>query len=140
MFNHIIFLGLNFQEIFLVCILVLLLIFLGVFLTSLFRNREKVNFYSLVVRENGRISKVGTAFIFILLLLIYQVISGNEVSTYLVELLFVIFTAELGTKFIDNKFISDSKMLDIKQSLIKPDKKKQSMSAKNIDDIDFDDL
>ena len=140
MFNHIIFWGLNFQEIFLVCILVLLLIFLGVFLTSLFRNREKVNFYSLVVRENGRISKVGTAFIFILLLLIYQVISGNEVSTYLVELLFVIFTAELGTKFIDNKFISDSKMLDIKQSLIKPDKKKQSMSAKNIDDIDFDDL
>ena len=93
------------------------------------------------MRENGRISKVGTAFVFILLLLIYQVISGTEVSTYLVELLFVIFTAELGTKFLDNKFISDSKMIEIKQNLSKqPDTKKQSMSAKNIDDIDFDEL
>ncbi len=136
MFEHIILFGLNFQEIFLLCILLLLLVFLGVFLTSLYRNRDKVDFYSLVVRENGRISKVGTAFVFILLLLIYQVISGSEVSTYLVELLFVIFGAELGNKFVSRKFDVE----EIKMKLTKVDKSKKTAPAKDIDNINFDEL
>lgn len=129
----------NFQELFLICILVLLLTFLCVFLTSLYRNRNNINFYSLVVRDNGRISKVGTAFVFILTLLIYQVISGTEVSFYLVELLGIIFAAELGTKYVDGK-LSMTQLNNIRNDLSNVDTKKKQQSAKNVDDIDFDNL
>ena len=129
----------NFQELFLICILVLLLTFLCVFLTSLYRNRNNINFYSLVVRDNGRISKVGTAFVFILTLLIYQVISGTEVSFYLVELLGIIFAAELGTKYVDGK-LSMTQLNNIRNDLSNVDTKKKQRPAKNIDDIDFDNL
>ena len=129
----------NFQELFLICILVLLLTFLCVFLTSLYRNRSNINFYSLVVRDNGRISKVGTAFVFILTLLIYQVISGTEVSFYLVELLGIIFAAELGTKYVDGK-LSMTQLNNIRNDLSNVDTKKKQQSAKNIDNIDFDNL
>ena len=139
MFNHVIFLGMNFQELFLICILILLLTFLCVFLTSLYRNRSNINFYSLVVRDNGRISKVGTAFVFILTLLIYQVISGTEVSFYLVELLGIIFAAELGTKYVDGK-LSMTQLNNIRNDLSNVDTKKKQQSAKNIDNIDFDNL
>ena len=139
MFEHIIIFGMNFKELFLVCVLILLLIFLGVFLTSLYNNRENINFYSLVVRENGRISKVGTAFVFILTLLIYQVISETEVSFYLVELLGIIFAAELGTKYVDGK-LTQSNIDTIRNNLSNIDKSKTSSSAKNIDNIDFDNL
>ena len=95
----------------------------------------------MAVRENGRISKVGTAFIFILTLLVYQIISESEVSFYLVELLGIIFAAELGTKYVDGK-LSQSTMNNIKNALSKSDvnKSKPTQSAKNIDDIDFDNL
>ena len=139
MFEHIIIFGMNFKELFLICVLALLLIFLGVFLTSLYNNRENINFYSLVVRENGRISKVGTAFVFILTLLIYQVISETEVSFYLVELLGIIFAAELGTKYVDGK-LTQSNIDTIRNNLSNIDKSKTSSSAKNIDNIDFDNL
>ena len=139
MFEHIIIFGMNFKELFLICVLILLLIFLGVFLTSLYNNRDNINFYSLVVRENGRISKVGTAFVFILTLLIYQVISETEVSFYLVELLGIIFAAELGTKYVDGK-LTQSNIDIIRNNLSNIDKSKTSSSAKNIDDIDFDNL
>jgi hypothetical protein len=139
MFEHIIIFGMNFKELFLICVLILLLIFLGVFLTSLYNNRENINFYSLVVRENGRISKVGTAFVFILTLLIYQVISETEVSFYLVELLGIIFAAELGTKYVDGK-LTQSNIDTIRNNLSNIDKSKTSSSAKNIDNIDFDNL
>ena len=93
----------------------------------------------MVVRENGRISKVGTAFVFILTLLIYQVISETEVSFYLVELLGIIFAAELGTKYVDGK-LTQSNIDIIRNNLSNIDKSKTSSSAKNIDDIDFDNL
>jgi hypothetical protein len=93
----------------------------------------------LVVRENGRISKVGTAFVFILTLLIYQVISETEVSFYLVELLGIIFAAELGTKYVDGK-LTQSNIDTIRNNLSNIDKSKTSSSAKNIDNIDFDNL
>ena len=139
MFEHIIFLGMNFQELFLICILLLLLSFLCVFLISLYRNRNSINFYSLVVRENGRISKVGIAFVFILTLLIYQVISNTEVSFYLVELLGIKFAAELGTKYVDGK-LSISQINGIRDNLSNVSLKKKPHSAKNIEDIDFDKL
>lgn len=129
----------NFQELFLICILVLLLTFLCVFITSLYRNRNNINFYSLVVRDNGRISKVGTAFVFILTLLVYQVISGTEVSFYLVELLGIIFAAELGTKYVYGK-LSMTQLNNIRNDLSNVNTKKKQHSAKNIDDIDFDNL
>ena len=131
----------NFKELFLLCILGLLCVFLGVFVYSLYHNRNFIHFYSLAVRENGRISKVGTAFIFILTLLVYQIISESEVSFYLVELLGIIFAAELGTKYVDGK-LSQSTMNNIKNALSKHDvnKSKPTQSAKNIDDIDFDNL
>lgn len=129
----------NFQELFLICILLLLLSFLCVFLISLYRNRNSINFYSLVVRENGRISKVGIAFVFILTLLIYQVISNTEVSFYLVELLGIIFAAELGTKYVDGK-LSISQINGIRDNLSEVSLKQKPHSAKNIEDIDFDKL
>lgn len=129
----------NFKELFLICVLILLIIFLGIFLVSLYKNRDEINFYSLVVRENGRISKVGTAFVFILTLLVYQVISETEVSFYLVELLGIIFTAELGNKYIDGK-ITQKNIDTIKTNLSNIDVTKKSSSARNIDDIDFDNL
>lgn len=93
----------------------------------------------MVVRENGRISKVGTAFVFILTLLIYQVISETEVSFYLVELLGIIFAAELGTKYVDGK-LTQSNIDTIRNNLSNIDKSKTSSSAKTIDNIDFDNL
>jgi hypothetical protein len=138
MFEHIILLGLNFKEIFLLCILGLLCVFLGVFVYSLYHNRNFIHFYSLAVRENGRISKVGLAFIFILSLLVYQIISEAEVSFYLVELLGIIFAAELGTKYVDGR-LTQRNIDTIKKALTNVDTKK-SESAKDIDDIDFDKL
>lgn len=93
----------------------------------------------MVVRENGRISKVGTSFVFILTLLIYQVISETEVSFYLVELLGIIFAAELGTKYVDGK-LTQSNINTIRNNLSNIDKSKTSSSAKTIDNIDFDNL
>lgn len=138
MFEHIILLGLNFKEIFLLCILGLLCVFLGVFVYSLYHNRNFIHFYSLAVRENGRISKVGVAFIFIITLLVYQIVSEAEVSFYLVELLGIIFAAELGTKYVDGR-LTQRNIDTIKKALTNVDTKK-SESAKDIDDIDFDKL
>lgn len=139
MFNHVIFLGLTFQEICIVFILILLLALLTTFFISLYNNRKKVKFYSLIARENGRISKVGIAFIFLLLLLIYQVISGIEVSTYLVELLGVIFAAEIGTKYVDGK-LTQNNIDCIRNNLTNVDTKNKTASARNLDNIDFDEL
>lgn len=139
MFNHIIFFGLNFKEIFLLCILGLLCVFLGVFAYSLYHNRNFIHFYSIAVREDGRLSKVGIAFIFIMTLLVYQVISEAEVSFYLVELLGIIFAAELGTKYVDGT-VTKKNIDTIRKSLSDVDTTKKTSSAKNIDDIDFDNL
>ena len=47
-----------------------------------------------------RISKVGISFIFVQMLIIYQVVTGTHVDSYLTELLAVIFAAEVGTKYV----------------------------------------
>lgn len=130
----------TFKESFLFFLVILSLSFLIIVFTSVIRNRNKVQFYSIIVKEDGQISKVGIAFIFLLILLVYQVISGTEISGYLVELLGVIFAAEIGTKYVDNKTVSKKEMMKISAQLKSIDKNKKSAPAKNLDDIDFDNL
>lgn len=129
------------KELYIVFILLVMLSFFGTFLASVYRNRDKIHFYSLLIRENGRISKVGVSFIFILVLLVYQVVTETEISTYLVELLGVIFAAELGKQFVDGRTLSSKDFESIKQKLRKKQNRGEtSKSARDIDDIDFDNL
>lgn len=129
------------KELYIAFILLVMLSFFGTFLTSVYRNRDKIHFYSLLIRENGRISKVGVSFIFILVLLVYQVVTETEISTYLVELLGVIFAAELGKQFVDGRTLSSKDFESIKQKLRKKQNRGEtSKSARDIDDIDFDNL
>ena len=131
------------KELYLSFILTVMLTFFGVFLASVYKNRDKINFYSLLIRENGRISKVGVSFIFILVLIVYQVVTETEISTYLVELLGVIFCAELGKQFVDGRTISNKEFETIKQKLSqrkRTTKEEPSKSACDVDDIDFDKL
>lgn len=129
------------KELYIAFILLVMLSFFGTFLASVYRNRDKIHFYSLLIRENGRISKVGVSFIFILVLLVYQVVTETEISTYLVELLGVIFAAELGKQFVDGRTLSNKDFESIKQKLRKKQNRGEtSKSARDIDDIDFDNL
>ena len=131
---------LTLNNIFLAVILCLAGSFLFYFFRSLSKNRSKVRMYSLIVKDNGQISKVGIAFIFLLVLIVYQVVTGTEVSGYLVELLGVIFAAEIGGTYVDNKSISNKDIDKISNTLHHINKSKKSASAKCIDDIDFDNL
>ena len=54
----------------------------------------------MICRDDGRISKVGISFIFVQMLIIFQVVTGAHVDSYLTELLAVIFAAEVGTKYV----------------------------------------
>lgn len=129
------------KELYIAFILLVMLSFFGTFLASVYRNRDKIHFYSLLIRENGRISKVGVSFIFILVLLVYQVVTETEISTYLVELLGIIFAAELGKQFVDGRTLSSKDFESIKQKLSKKQNRGEtSKSAREIDDIDFDNL
>lgn len=129
------------KELYIAFIFLVMLSFFGTFLASVYRNRDKIHFYSLLIRENGRISKVGVSFIFILVLLVYQVVTETEISTYLVELLGVIFAAELGKQFVDGRTLSSKDFESIKQKLRKKQNRGEtSKSARDIDDIDFDNL
>ena len=128
------------KESFLAFILVLSLVFLSILFVSLLKNRNRILFYSLVIKDDGQVSKIGIAFIFLLILLVYQVITETEVSSYLVELLGIIFAAEIGTKYVDNKTITNKDMTQITKQLKSIDKNKMTAPAKNIDDIDFNSL
>lgn len=93
----------DFYYIYQILIVLLSFGFIGVVFYSTWKNKEKISFYQMIMREdNGvqRISKVGISFIFIQMLIIYQVVTGTHVDSYLVELLAVIFAAEVGTKYV----------------------------------------
>lgn len=93
----------DFYYIYQILIVVLSFGFIGVVFYSTWKNKAKISFYQMIMREdNGvqRISKVGISFIFIQMLIIYQVVTGTHVDSYLVELLAVIFAAEVGTKYV----------------------------------------
>lgn len=131
--------GIELNEIMLFFILCLITIILFIFSISVYRNRDKICFYSLAVRKDGSISKVGIAYMLLLLLITYQVFSGVEISSYLVELLGIIFAAELGKQYVDNK-LTKPQISKIKENLTHVDKDKRSASARNLDNIDFDSL
>ena len=83
-----------------ILIVLLSFAFIGVVFFSTYKNKDKISFYQMITREDGRISKVGISFIFVQMLIIYQVVTGTHVDSYLVELLAVIFAAEVGTKYV----------------------------------------
>lgn len=113
---------------------------IGITFVSVYKNRRRIRFHSLIVRDSGNISKVGVSFILILCLIVYQVVTSTEISVYLVELLGVIFAAELGQRYVESRKISPSQVVDIKNSLNSSECKRVSAPAKVTDDIDFDNL
>jgi len=90
----------DFFMVYQILIVLLSFAFLGVVFFSIYKNRGKVSFYQMICREDGRISKVGISFIFVQMLIIFQVVTGAHVDSYLTELLAVIFAAEVGTKYV----------------------------------------
>ena len=97
---------------------ILSIIFFFFFLSlcfSVFRGKQKIKLYSILLREDGRISKVSIAFLFILPIIIYQSIYLNKITDGLNEILMTIFATEIGVKITD-KFPSRSRC-------IKPNKK-----------------
>jgi len=82
-------------------ILLTTIVFFIILLVSIIKNRDKIHFYTLIVRENNRISKVGLSFIAILLIIVYQAIFNKEITPGLIELLGIIFTAEIGTNAVN---------------------------------------
>lgn len=82
----------------------LLVVSIGFLLTlfiSIVIHKNEIKFYQILCREDGRVSKVSVAFIVILFLLVYQAVIFNSITNGLVELLMVVFAAELGVKGID---------------------------------------
>lgn len=130
----------TFPQIVITTVVLIMGIFIAIFFASMIKNRKKVKFYSLVIRDDGSISKVGISFIFILMLIIYQVVAQTEISGYLVELLGVIFAAELGTKYVDSKLITPKQIDTIKESVGKVDTSVKTSPARNTENINFDNL
>ena len=132
--------GMTFPQIVITTVVLIMGMFIAIFFASMIKNRKKVKFYSLVIGDDGSISKVGISFIFILMLIIYQVVAQTEISGYLVELLGVIFAAELGTKYVDSKLITPKQIDTIKESVGKVDTSVKTSPARNTENINFDDL
>lgn len=79
-------------------------IFIGFMISlciSAARNRRGVKLYTLLLREDGRVSKVSLAFLFILPIIIYQAIYLNQITPGLDYILLTIFGTELGVKITD---------------------------------------
>lgn len=140
MFDSILVFGMTFPQIVITTVVLIMGMFIAIFFASMIKNRKKVKFYSLVIGDDGSISKVGISFIFILMLIIYQVVAQTEISGYLVELLGVIFAAELGTKYVDSKLITPKQIDTIKESVGKVDTSVKTSPARNTENINFDDL
>lgn len=140
MFDSILVFGMTFPQIVITAVVLIMGMFIAIFFASMIKNRKKVKFYSLVIGDDGSISKVGISFIFILMLIIYQVVAQTEISGYLVELLGVIFAAELGTKYVDSKLITPKQIDTIKESVGKVDTSVKTSPARNTENINFDDL
>lgn len=140
MFDSILVFGMTFPQIVITTVVLIMGMFIAIFFASMIKNRKKVKFYSLVIGDDGSISKVGISFIFILMLIIYQVVAQTEISGYLVELLGVIFAAELGTKYVDSKLITPKQIDTIKESVGKVDTSVKTSPARNTENINFDNL
>lgn len=97
---------LNFEMMYQIIIINLSVGFVSVILFSLYRNRSNINFSQILMREN-RISKVGVGFIFVMMLVVYQTLTDKEIDGSLVQLLMVIFGAEITGKWVDTRSSSN---------------------------------
>ena len=112
------------------------LLFLLVFTVSIIRNKSRTRFYTLIVKPDGNLSKVGISFIFLWIVVLFQVATGKEITGYFVELLGVIFAAELGERYMDSRMPMSGKVLDgLKSRLSDSDKEKKTPKAD--EDVDF---
>lgn len=84
-----------------IMISVVFIIFIISLCISVFRHRRDIKLYSILLREDGRISKVAVAFLFILPVILYQAIYLNQITPGLDYILLTIFGTELGVKFTD---------------------------------------
>lgn len=82
-----------------IMISVIFLVFIVALGISVYKNDVKL--YSILVREDGRISKVAVAFLLILPVILYQAIYLNSITPGLDMILLTIFGTELGVKFTD---------------------------------------
>lgn len=82
-----------------IMISVIFLVFMIALAISVYKNNVKL--YSILVREDGRISKVAVAFLLILPVILYQAIYLNSITPGLDMILLTIFGTELGVKFTD---------------------------------------
>ena len=112
------------------------LLFLIVFTASIIRHKNRTRFYTLIIKPDGNLSKVGISFIFLWIVVLFQVAAGKEITGYFVELLGVIFAAELGERYMDSKLTISGKSLDIlKGKLTDTDESKKTPKADT--DVDF---
>lgn len=115
---------------------VVFLLFLIVFAVSIIRHKNRTRFYTLIIKPDGNLSKVGISFIFLWIVVLFQVAAGKEITGYFVELLGVIFAAELGERYMDSKLTISGKSLDIlKGKLTDTDESKKTPKADA--DVDF---
>ena len=77
------------------------LIFVITLFLSIIKNRHNIKLYSILLREDGRISKVSVAFLFVLPVILYQAIYLKEITPGLDYILLTIFGTELGVKVTD---------------------------------------
>ncbi len=124
------------ETVFIDMMIIVFAVFLLFFFISVVRNRYRTKLYTLIIKPDGNLSKVGISFLFLWLIILFQVITGKEITGYFVELLGVIFAAELGERYIDNKKLTNNKIDIIKDKLQDVDKDNASAPAK-FDDIDF---
>lgn len=77
------------------------LIFVITLFLSIIKNRHNIKLYSILLREDGRVSKVSVAFLFVLPVILYQAIYLKEITPGLDYILLTIFGTELGVKVTD---------------------------------------
>ena len=112
------------------------LLFLVVFAVSIIRNKSRTRFYTLIVKPDGNLSKVGISFIFLWVVVLFQVAAGKEITGSFVELLGLIFAAELGERYMDSRMPMTGKALDgLKGRLSGTDEEKKTPKAE--EDVDF---
>lgn len=75
-------------------------LFLVTLIYSVYKNRSKLKFASLIMRE-GKISKIGVSFIFFLYAIMYQAVVKGQITPGLTEVFILTLLLELGNKGID---------------------------------------
>lgn len=118
------------ESLFINLMVVVFIVFLLFFFSSVVKNRHRTKLYTLIIKPDGNLSKVGISFLFLWLIILFQVVTGKDITGYFVELLGVIFAAELGERYVDKKTGLDNQKIDeIKDKLQEVDKDKATAHA-----------